>query len=59
MNIEIIKDNKKIKLSKKPKRIEEFNMMQIDFNSINGLKNNKHIVNFLFKGLKIELLQNG
>jgi hypothetical protein len=58
MNIEITKDDKKVRPTK-VKPITEFNMVDIDFSSINGLRINKQLLDFLFKNLKIELSQNG
>jgi hypothetical protein len=54
MKIEVIKDNKKLKVKKTKKR--ELNIPEIDFNSINQLKGNKILLEYFFQSAKLELL---
>jgi len=58
MNIEIIKDNKKVRTTK-VKPITKIDMVEVDFSSVGRLQLNKQLLDFLFKNLKIELSQNG
>jgi hypothetical protein len=58
MNIEIIKDNKKVRTTK-VKPITKIDMVEVDFSSVGRLQINKQLLDFLFKNLKIELSQNG
>lgn len=56
--IEIYKDNKKVKVSKKVTLIP-YTPIKLDFSSINELKGNNAILEFHFQNQKLESLDNG
>ena len=57
MKIEIYSNKKKIKSHKKSKL--NMKMIEPDFNSINKLRGNKIVLEFLFQNQKLESLKNG
>jgi hypothetical protein len=58
MKIEIYKDNKKVKVSKKV-TLTPYTPIELDFSSLNQLKGNNTILEYCFQNQKLESLDNG
>lgn len=58
MKIEIYKDKKKVKVSKKV-TLTSYTPIELDFSSINQLKGNNAILEFHFQNQKLDSLNNG